>query len=179
MRCQLSRYLCVIPVSDEPEVAAAAVADTTSEPPEQPGSSEDSAVTKPPPPPNMKPPLSMDSPSRRATRSKFKLAANFSFTAGLWSFSHMHTKQYWLTNSVTLNTRVDRLHWTHTRTSQTRPLKIIGIVPSSRLLHSSAFFLITQRPSLFSLLACFTISVLFQWRSPSCDFSSCRFSAIL
>ncbi|KAM8771766.1 meiosis regulator and mRNA stability factor 1 isoform 4-T4 [Acanthopagrus schlegelii] len=70
-------------VSDEPEVAAAAVADTTSEPPEQPGSSEDSAVTKPPPPPNMKPPLSMDSPSRRATRSKFKLAANFSFTAGL------------------------------------------------------------------------------------------------
>uniref|UniRef100_A0A671WMT0 Meiosis regulator and mRNA stability factor 1 n=1 Tax=Sparus aurata TaxID=8175 RepID=A0A671WMT0_SPAAU len=62
---------------------AAAVADTTSEPPEQPGSSEDSAVTKPPPPPNTKTPLSMDSPSRRAARSKFKIAANFSFTAGL------------------------------------------------------------------------------------------------
>ncbi|XP_030253558.1 meiosis regulator and mRNA stability factor 1 isoform X1 [Sparus aurata] len=70
-------------VSDEPEAAAAAVADTTSEPPEQPGSSEDSAVTKPPPPPNTKTPLSMDSPSRRAARSKFKIAANFSFTAGL------------------------------------------------------------------------------------------------
>uniref|UniRef100_A0A671WUK1 Meiosis regulator and mRNA stability factor 1 n=1 Tax=Sparus aurata TaxID=8175 RepID=A0A671WUK1_SPAAU len=68
---------------DEPEAAAAAVADTTSEPPEQPGSSEDSAVTKPPPPPNTKTPLSMDSPSRRAARSKFKIAANFSFTAGL------------------------------------------------------------------------------------------------
>ncbi|XP_073329442.1 meiosis regulator and mRNA stability factor 1 isoform X4 [Pagrus major] len=67
-------------VSDETEVAA--VADTTSESPEQPGSVEDSAVTKPPPPP-VKPLLSMDSPSRRATRSKFKLAANFSFTTGL------------------------------------------------------------------------------------------------
>uniref|UniRef100_A0A671WNH7 Meiosis regulator and mRNA stability factor 1 n=1 Tax=Sparus aurata TaxID=8175 RepID=A0A671WNH7_SPAAU len=47
------------------------------------GHSEDSAVTKPPPPPNTKTPLSMDSPSRRAARSKFKIAANFSFTAGL------------------------------------------------------------------------------------------------
>ncbi|XP_042286506.1 meiosis regulator and mRNA stability factor 1 isoform X5 [Thunnus maccoyii] len=45
--------------SDEPEAAAVAVA-------------------KPPPPP-----LSTDSPSRRATRSRIKLAANFSFTADL------------------------------------------------------------------------------------------------
>ncbi|XP_067440110.1 meiosis regulator and mRNA stability factor 1 isoform X4 [Thunnus thynnus] len=45
--------------SDEPETAAVAVA-------------------KPPPPP-----LSTDSPSRRATRSRIKLAANFSFTADL------------------------------------------------------------------------------------------------
>uniref|UniRef100_A0A671WMK6 Meiosis regulator and mRNA stability factor 1 n=1 Tax=Sparus aurata TaxID=8175 RepID=A0A671WMK6_SPAAU len=67
----------------EEKIPPTAVADTTSEPPEQPGSSEDSAVTKPPPPPNTKTPLSMDSPSRRAARSKFKIAANFSFTAGL------------------------------------------------------------------------------------------------
>ncbi|XP_023277796.1 meiosis regulator and mRNA stability factor 1 isoform X1 [Seriola lalandi dorsalis] len=58
---------------DELEVAAAAVTDST----------EDSAVTKLPTAPNMKTPLSMDSPSRRATRSRIKLAANFSFTAGL------------------------------------------------------------------------------------------------
>ncbi|XP_037621523.1 meiosis regulator and mRNA stability factor 1 isoform X2 [Sebastes umbrosus] len=63
-------------VSDEPDVAAAAIADITSDPP---GSTDD----RPPPPPNMKTPLSMDSPSRRATRSRIKLAANFSFTAGL------------------------------------------------------------------------------------------------
>lgn len=66
-------------VSDEPDVAAAAIADSTSDPPGQPGSTDD----RPPPPPNMKTPLSMDSPSRRATRSRIKLAANFSFTAGL------------------------------------------------------------------------------------------------
>ncbi|XP_044045028.1 meiosis regulator and mRNA stability factor 1 isoform X4 [Siniperca chuatsi] len=70
-------------VSDEPEVAAAAVADSTSDPPEQPGSTEASAVSKLAPRPEMKTPLSMDSPSRRATRSRIKLAANFSFTAGL------------------------------------------------------------------------------------------------
>ncbi|XP_018520263.1 meiosis regulator and mRNA stability factor 1 isoform X6 [Lates calcarifer] len=69
--------------SDEPEVAAAAVTGSTSDPPGQPGSTEDSALTKPPTAPNTKTPLSMDSPSRRATRSKYKLAANFSFTAGL------------------------------------------------------------------------------------------------
>lgn len=66
--------------SDEPEVA---VPDNTSDRPEQPGSTEDSAVTKPPPPPETKTTLSVDSPSRRATRSRIKLAANFSFTAGL------------------------------------------------------------------------------------------------
>ncbi|XP_051802275.1 meiosis regulator and mRNA stability factor 1 isoform X3 [Acanthochromis polyacanthus] len=66
--------------SDEPEVA---VPDGTSDRPEQPGSTKDSAVTKPPPPSETKTTLSMDSPSRRATRSRIKLAANFSFTAGL------------------------------------------------------------------------------------------------
>ncbi|XP_076585711.1 meiosis regulator and mRNA stability factor 1 isoform X3 [Chaetodon auriga] len=64
-------------VSDEPEVLA--VADGTSDPREQPGITED----KPAPPPDMKTLLSMDSPSRRATRSRIKLAANFSFTSGL------------------------------------------------------------------------------------------------
>ncbi|XP_028452409.1 meiosis regulator and mRNA stability factor 1 isoform X1 [Perca flavescens] len=68
-------------VSDEPD--AAAVADSTPDPPGPPGSTDDSAVPKPPPPSDMKTPLSMDSPSRRATRSRIKLAANFSFTAGL------------------------------------------------------------------------------------------------
>uniref|UniRef100_A0A8C4HKB7 Meiosis regulator and mRNA stability factor 1 n=1 Tax=Dicentrarchus labrax TaxID=13489 RepID=A0A8C4HKB7_DICLA len=48
---------------------------------EQPGSTEDS-VTEPPLPPKMKTTSSMDSPSRRATRSRIKLAANFSFTTG-------------------------------------------------------------------------------------------------
>uniref|UniRef100_A0A8C4NRZ7 Meiosis regulator and mRNA stability factor 1 n=1 Tax=Dicentrarchus labrax TaxID=13489 RepID=A0A8C4NRZ7_DICLA len=42
---------------------------------------EDS-VTEPPLPPKMKTTSSMDSPSRRATRSRIKLAANFSFTTG-------------------------------------------------------------------------------------------------
>uniref|UniRef100_A0A8C4HHQ0 Meiosis regulator and mRNA stability factor 1 n=1 Tax=Dicentrarchus labrax TaxID=13489 RepID=A0A8C4HHQ0_DICLA len=65
-------------LSDEPEVAAAAAPDSTSE---QPGSTEDS-VTEPPLPPKMKTTSSMDSPSRRATRSRIKLAANFSFTTG-------------------------------------------------------------------------------------------------
>ncbi|XP_008278132.1 meiosis arrest female protein 1 homolog isoform X3 [Stegastes partitus] len=66
--------------SDESEVAAA---DSTSDAPEQPGSTEGSAITKPPPPPETKTALSMDSPSRRSTRSRIRLAANFSFTAGL------------------------------------------------------------------------------------------------
>uniref|UniRef100_A0A665VE42 Meiosis regulator and mRNA stability factor 1 n=1 Tax=Echeneis naucrates TaxID=173247 RepID=A0A665VE42_ECHNA len=48
-----------------------------------PGSTEDSKIIKPHTVPNTKTPLSMDSPSRRATRSRIKLAANFSFKAGL------------------------------------------------------------------------------------------------
>ncbi|XP_035856817.1 meiosis regulator and mRNA stability factor 1 isoform X4 [Sander lucioperca] len=68
-------------VSDEPD--AVAVADSTPDPPGPTGGTDDSAVPKPPPPSDMKTPLSMDSPSRRATRSRIKLAANFSFTAGL------------------------------------------------------------------------------------------------
>ncbi|XP_072240496.1 meiosis regulator and mRNA stability factor 1 isoform X3 [Leuresthes tenuis] len=53
------------------------------DPPEHPGSTDDSAVTRPLPAPDMKSLLSTNSPSRRASRSKIKLAANFSFTAGL------------------------------------------------------------------------------------------------
>ncbi|XP_034748035.1 meiosis regulator and mRNA stability factor 1 isoform X3 [Etheostoma cragini] len=68
-------------VSDEPDVAAGA--DGTPDPPGQPGSTDYSAVPKSPPPSDTKTPLSMDSPSRRSTRSRIKLAANFSFTAGL------------------------------------------------------------------------------------------------
>ncbi|XP_032396950.1 meiosis regulator and mRNA stability factor 1 isoform X3 [Etheostoma spectabile] len=68
-------------VSDKPD--AGAVADGTPDPPGQPGSTDDSAVPKSPPPSDTKTPLSMDSPSRRATRSRIKLAANFSFIAGL------------------------------------------------------------------------------------------------
>nr|XP_029136909.1 meiosis regulator and mRNA stability factor 1 isoform X2 [Labrus bergylta] len=68
------------PVSDEPEVADA---DGTSDAPEHPAFIGDSAVSNFPPPPDMKTNLSMDSPSRRVTRSRIKLAANFSFPAGL------------------------------------------------------------------------------------------------
>ncbi|XP_027138423.1 meiosis regulator and mRNA stability factor 1 isoform X1 [Larimichthys crocea] len=68
------------PPPPESEPAVAAVAGSTSE---LLGSTENSAATKPPPPPDMKTPLSAESPSRRATRSRIKLAANFSFTAGL------------------------------------------------------------------------------------------------
>ncbi|KAM3624258.1 uncharacterized protein V6R79_021181 [Siganus canaliculatus] len=62
------------PVSDKPEVA------DTSAAPEQPGSAEDAAV--PEPPPDVKS-LSVESPNRRTARSRIKLAANFSFAAGL------------------------------------------------------------------------------------------------
>ncbi|XP_028279401.1 meiosis regulator and mRNA stability factor 1 isoform X2 [Parambassis ranga] len=62
--------------SAEPEVAAA---DSTAHPPEQP----DSAATHTPAAPDVKPPLTTESPNRRASRSRFRLAANFSFTAGL------------------------------------------------------------------------------------------------
>lgn len=79
MRRTLSLFLCVISVNGEPEVAA----DGASDPPERPDGEENTAVSKAPPPPDVKPPLSMDSPSRRATRSRIKLAANFSFTAGI------------------------------------------------------------------------------------------------
>ncbi|XP_042341881.1 meiosis regulator and mRNA stability factor 1 isoform X3 [Plectropomus leopardus] len=65
-------------VSDEPEETASA--DGSSVPP---GSTDDAAASKPPPHPDVKTPTSMDSPSRRASRSRIKLAANFSFTAGL------------------------------------------------------------------------------------------------
>ncbi|XP_067354198.1 meiosis regulator and mRNA stability factor 1 isoform X9 [Channa argus] len=68
--------------SDEPQLAATVVIDSTCELPEQSDRTEDSAGTKPPAF-NMKTHLSVDSPSRRATRSRIKLAANFSFTAGL------------------------------------------------------------------------------------------------
>nr|XP_040041698.1 meiosis regulator and mRNA stability factor 1 isoform X2 [Gasterosteus aculeatus aculeatus] len=61
-------------VSGEPEVAA--VAESASDP-------DDSAARPPSPPPNATCTASMDSPSRRGTRSRIKLAANFSFTAGL------------------------------------------------------------------------------------------------
>ncbi|XP_059211415.1 meiosis regulator and mRNA stability factor 1 isoform X3 [Centropristis striata] len=63
-------------VSDAPDEAADGACDP-------PGSTDDSAATDPPPPPDVKPPLSTDSPGRRASRSRIKLAANFSFTAGL------------------------------------------------------------------------------------------------
>lgn len=79
IRCKIKLFFCVISVNDKPEVAA----DDASNPTNQRGSTEDTTVTKAPPPPDIKTPFSMDSPSRRATRSRIKLAANFSFTAGL------------------------------------------------------------------------------------------------
>lgn len=60
---------------------AEAVAEVISDLPEQPGTVESSEDPKQPP--TTKPPLSSDSPNRRASRSRFKLAANFSFPAGL------------------------------------------------------------------------------------------------
>ncbi|XP_034470489.1 meiosis regulator and mRNA stability factor 1 isoform X2 [Hippoglossus hippoglossus] len=71
------------PPAEGDELAAAAVAGSTSNPHVECGSAEESSVTKPPKAPNMKTPLTIDSPSRRASRSRIKLAANFSFTAGL------------------------------------------------------------------------------------------------
>ncbi|XP_047221337.1 meiosis regulator and mRNA stability factor 1 isoform X3 [Girardinichthys multiradiatus] len=62
----------------EPESVEEAAADGTSDPPEQPGWRDDS-----PPLCDEKNMLSMDSPGRRVSRSRFKLAANFSFTTGL------------------------------------------------------------------------------------------------
>ncbi|XP_029990149.1 meiosis regulator and mRNA stability factor 1 isoform X3 [Sphaeramia orbicularis] len=60
---------------------AEAAAETMSDLPEQPGTVESSEDPKQPP--TTKPPLSSDSPNRRASRSRFKLAANFSFPPGL------------------------------------------------------------------------------------------------
>uniref|UniRef100_G3Q630 Meiosis regulator and mRNA stability factor 1 n=1 Tax=Gasterosteus aculeatus aculeatus TaxID=481459 RepID=G3Q630_GASAC len=59
-----------------PQTEVAAVAESASDP-------DDSAARPPSPPPNATCTASMDSPSRRGTRSRIKLAANFSFTAGL------------------------------------------------------------------------------------------------
>lgn len=64
----------VISDGDEPELAA----DSLCDPPEQAGSNATVA-------PDAKIPLTVDSPGRKATRSRFKLAATFSFTAGIWS----------------------------------------------------------------------------------------------
>lgn len=67
------------PLPTAPERAEeAAAADVASDSPEQPGAAPGS-----PPVPEEKNILSMDSPGRRASRCRFKLAANFSFTAGL------------------------------------------------------------------------------------------------
>ncbi|XP_053273625.1 meiosis regulator and mRNA stability factor 1 [Pleuronectes platessa] len=71
------------PPAEGDELEAAAVAGSTYDRRVECGSAEESAVNKPPKAPNMKSPLSIDSPSRRASRSRIKLAANFSFTAGL------------------------------------------------------------------------------------------------
>lgn len=162
-RCKLSLYLCMISVTDEPEVAA----DGTSDQPEQPGSTDDFAATKPQPPPDMKTPLSMDSPSRRATRSRIKLAANFSFTAGLWSFSHTHTPTQALLVYTECNSKYKSWPATTLKTLYTdvTPEELLPTpLHSDRLLYSSAFFLNIHRPSLFPLFTCFTISVFFRWR---------------
>ncbi|XP_068177723.1 meiosis regulator and mRNA stability factor 1 isoform X2 [Antennarius striatus] len=66
--------------SGECEAGASSV---SSPPEEEPGSTEDLEAAKPPPPPSdPKPPTSVESPSRKAARSRIKLAANFSFSAG-------------------------------------------------------------------------------------------------
>ncbi|XP_056265844.1 meiosis regulator and mRNA stability factor 1 isoform X2 [Pseudoliparis swirei] len=65
-----------IPPSVRGEPGAAAAADAS----DRPGVTGDPAVAGRPSSP---PRAAMDSPSRRATRSRIKLAANFSFTAGL------------------------------------------------------------------------------------------------
>ncbi|XP_038146647.1 meiosis regulator and mRNA stability factor 1 [Cyprinodon tularosa] len=64
--------------SAELESVEEAAADGTCGPLDQSGVEDDSPAL-----PDEKNTLSMDSPGRRASRSRFKLAANFSFTAGL------------------------------------------------------------------------------------------------
>lgn len=71
-----------LPESSGPEVQAPLITDGTADALQQPGP-EDSAPPSPPLPPETKTNFCMDSPGRRATRSKFRLAANFSFPAGL------------------------------------------------------------------------------------------------
>ncbi|KAM6939553.1 meiosis regulator and mRNA stability factor 1 [Xenentodon cancila] len=66
--------------TDESEKAAA---DGRSDPPQQAACCTDPAAAGPPQPPDVKAFTCMDSPSRRGAKSRIKLAANFSFTAGL------------------------------------------------------------------------------------------------
>lgn len=72
------------PLPTESDEHVVAPADVTADLPAKcDGGTDDSADPRAPPPPDTKTLLSMDSPSRRASRSRIKLAANFSFTAGL------------------------------------------------------------------------------------------------
>ncbi|CAI5679308.1 unnamed protein product [Oreochromis niloticus] len=72
------------PLPTESDEHVVAPADVTADlPAKRDGGTDDSADPRAPPPPDTKTLLSMDSPSRRASRSRIKLAANFSFTAGL------------------------------------------------------------------------------------------------
>lgn len=125
--------LCVISVSDEPEEAAAS---------DPPGSSDDSAVTNAPQPADVKPPVSTDSPSRRASRSRIKLAANFSFTAGLWSVSHIHAHKAILAHTE-CNSKCKS--WPATLNTHTG-VRSICVFPSTYccflLNHSSAIFVL-------------------------------------
>ncbi|XP_029006216.1 meiosis regulator and mRNA stability factor 1 isoform X3 [Betta splendens] len=68
---------------DEPASAAASGTDCACDPPKQSCSTDDLTGTKSQPATLTKTPLSVDNPSRRASRSRIKLAANFSFTAGV------------------------------------------------------------------------------------------------
>lgn len=69
--------MCVVSAADDPELAAAAA---SSDQCEQSGSDDRPPVPKTPPPSELKTPSTTDSPGRRAMRSRFKLAANFSFS---------------------------------------------------------------------------------------------------
>lgn len=73
------------PPSTESDESVVAAPDDTADAPEKPGGSTGAYGDRrePPPPPDTKTLLSTDSPSRRASRSRIRLAANFSYTAGL------------------------------------------------------------------------------------------------
>ncbi|XP_030583735.1 meiosis regulator and mRNA stability factor 1 isoform X4 [Archocentrus centrarchus] len=72
------------PPSTESDESVVAAPDDTADAPEKPGGSTgDYGDRREPPPPDTKTLLSTDSPSRRASRSRIRLAANFSYTAGL------------------------------------------------------------------------------------------------